>query len=512
VSLASFHSAVKAAAAKYAPQYGLSPAELEHALLVDANLEGGLGDTAAVGDGGDSEGRFQYNFKSGHGATLVNQGVSRAVAASDEFQANDWAPILASHLKDQHDMGRTGPQAIRDAIFNSERPAEMYPTGRVNGAISAANGLTGQSVAAVGDGAGYGSNGGGGGPGGAPVGNSFYDKLAPIYSTWKALDLKVAPYRGTDVKLVPGSDGNLYAEVPDIQAGQIKQANGSVAYNSKLVPIFANVAEYQQYLQLDKQVQDVQTAAGTNDSAAEAIQRAKFAYDSSKSNIDAENLATKYAAELKIRTDAAALATKNLASQTANQDTAMESFNGPRSGAFYAPSTAPMSPDAIYKKAVSQISDGLPDVPQLPYYPKGAGDPTANDPIPQLDADQAKTAAAIGSFDPRRAATIAAESGANSQPFDPRRVATQAQEPQTYTGLDTQNPVRAPRGAPVSPGGGGIFGAVRAAGARLSGGSSLISGSILQAQNSPNPVTPISTPQYGGGALTPEEIAGWRRR
>ncbi len=143
MGLATFQSAVKTAAAKVAPQYGLTPAELEYALLTDAHLEGGHGDTAGVGDGGYSVGRFQYNTAGGHGSSLINQGYTKSQIADDTFQANDWAPILAQTLANAKKSGLSGGDAIAKAIFDAERPAEMYPAARIQAALGASAGLTG---------------------------------------------------------------------------------------------------------------------------------------------------------------------------------------------------------------------------------------------------------------------------------------------------------------------------------------------------------------------------------
>ncbi len=184
MSLATFHQAVKTAAAKYAPTYGLSPAELEYALLADAHLEGGHGDTAAKGDGGYSVGRFQYNTAGGHGSTLLNQGHTLDEISTDEFQANDWAPILAQQLADVKSQGLTGGDAVAKAIFQAERPAQMYPPQRVAAALAAANTLTGSATKYTYSNpgppsTGTGSTGGGGG--GAPAGTSQSDKAIQLW-------------------------------------------------------------------------------------------------------------------------------------------------------------------------------------------------------------------------------------------------------------------------------------------------------------------------------------------
>jgi len=145
MSLATFRSEAKKAAQTYAAQYGLTPAELEYALVANADLEGGLGEEAGVGDGGASVSRYQFNTAGGHGSTLLNQGYTRDQIASDEFAVNHWAPILAQSIANAKKSGLSGNQAIVQGIFAAERPAQMYPQSRINAAFDNAAKLTGSS-------------------------------------------------------------------------------------------------------------------------------------------------------------------------------------------------------------------------------------------------------------------------------------------------------------------------------------------------------------------------------
>lgn len=145
MALIDFRRAVKEAAAEHAATYGLSPQELEFALLMTAALEGGLGEEAGINDspGEYSVGRFQFNTSGGHGSTLLNQGYTLAQISDDEFQAHHWAPLLAAQLADVKEEGLTGIEAVRQAAFRLERPRELYPMSRVTTSADAAQALMG---------------------------------------------------------------------------------------------------------------------------------------------------------------------------------------------------------------------------------------------------------------------------------------------------------------------------------------------------------------------------------
>lgn len=143
MSLATFRAEAKKAASIYAERFGLTPEELEYALIANASLEGGLGEEPGVGDGGASVGRYQFNTDGGHGSTLINQGYTRDQIAKDEFAVDHWAPILAGEIQKAKASGLKGGAAIQQAIFNAERPAAMYPSARVSAAFDAANQMTG---------------------------------------------------------------------------------------------------------------------------------------------------------------------------------------------------------------------------------------------------------------------------------------------------------------------------------------------------------------------------------
>ena len=138
-----FLLAVATASQKYASTYGLDSKELQLALIANAGLEGGLGDTPGVGDGGASHGRFQFNVNGGHGATLLNGGWTLEDFYNDQKVVDHWAPILAQSLQTMKSKGYSGGEAIRQAAFAVERPAEMYPAERFNASLAQASGLMG---------------------------------------------------------------------------------------------------------------------------------------------------------------------------------------------------------------------------------------------------------------------------------------------------------------------------------------------------------------------------------
>lgn len=140
MALKDFLAAIDAASAQVAPKYGLTADELRRAMLTVAALEGGLGERAGVGDGGNSHGRFQFNFAGGVGSTLEKQGMSREAIADDVFQANYWTPVIAQHLAAAKAKHGDTPEAVRQAIYAAERPAEIYDSGRFNQAFANAGG------------------------------------------------------------------------------------------------------------------------------------------------------------------------------------------------------------------------------------------------------------------------------------------------------------------------------------------------------------------------------------
>lgn len=156
MALNDFLSAVAVASKKYAPQYGLSPSELQMLLITTAGLEGGLGDQPGVGDGGASHGRFQFNTAGGHGSTLLNQGWTLDDFYDDNKVVDHWAPILAQSLATMKQQGYTGGEAMRQAAYAVERPAAIYPAERFNAVASQAAGLMGGAPVSSGGGSGGG--------------------------------------------------------------------------------------------------------------------------------------------------------------------------------------------------------------------------------------------------------------------------------------------------------------------------------------------------------------------
>lgn len=140
MALSEFLGASKAAAARLAPQYGLTADELYRALVVNAGLEGGLGETPGVGDGGKSHGRFQFNTAGGHGSTLLAQGWTVADFYNETKVVDHWAPYLAQSLAEAKGKYGDTPEAVRQAIFTVERPAAVYSAERFNGLWQQAGG------------------------------------------------------------------------------------------------------------------------------------------------------------------------------------------------------------------------------------------------------------------------------------------------------------------------------------------------------------------------------------
>lgn len=145
--LTDFVTNVQVFATTQAHNFGVSAQDLMTTMLTAAGLEGGLGAEAAVGDNGASVGRFQYNMAGGHGTTLLNQGYTPQQIAQDTFQVYDFGPAFANSLKAAQDAGLSGQEAIQQAIFNTERPAQMYPQARFQAAYGQAQGLLGSAPA-----------------------------------------------------------------------------------------------------------------------------------------------------------------------------------------------------------------------------------------------------------------------------------------------------------------------------------------------------------------------------
>jgi len=148
MALSEFYSAVKAASAKYAPQYGMTPAELEVALIALAASEGGLGEKPQVGDGGKSHGRYQFHTGGGHGSTLLNQGWTIDDFYNEAKVVDHWAPLLAQSIQSAKANGYSGTEAMRQGAFALERPAHIYNEDSWNANIAQAQEVAGATLPA----------------------------------------------------------------------------------------------------------------------------------------------------------------------------------------------------------------------------------------------------------------------------------------------------------------------------------------------------------------------------
>ena len=341
-----FLSAVQAAAAIHAPKYGLTPDELARAVITAAGLEGGLGEEAATGDNGKSVGRFQYYTNGGHGSTLLEQGYTIEQIADDVFQANDWTPVIASHLAAAK-KNYSGPEAVRQAIYAAERPAQIYGAERFNSVWQAAGG-TGTS-------------------GGAGMASSDWEtRYAAKYARWDALDRKVRAYGDENTFYKKGQ--GLFGKEP------VLNQYGQPTYKEVLLLTDAEWAEWDSLSSdLDDLEAEWETGGGSED-VNDAIARATFSYNTDPRNIDAENDAANYARELEARSQAVSLANNNIREQNQVQSEAEDSFNTAMTGSnrwgsvFRAPRTKLKSNSEMYTDAVIDVKNGMPNVRPKPYY------------------------------------------------------------------------------------------------------------------------------------------------
>lgn len=143
MSLAEFLSAVARVSPQIAPQYGLTPQELQIALITTAAVEGGLGERPGVGDNGQSFGRFQFFTGGGHGTTLLNRGWTIEDFYDETRVVEHWAPHMARAIANAKKQGFTGGEALRQGAFALQRPFAIYPAERWNTALRRATEIAG---------------------------------------------------------------------------------------------------------------------------------------------------------------------------------------------------------------------------------------------------------------------------------------------------------------------------------------------------------------------------------
>ena len=97
MALSDFLVAARRVANDVAAQYGLSADELYLLALTAAGLEGGLGETAGVGDNGHAFGRFQFNNLGGWGSTYEAQGLTPQEYGADGDQEERQERRPATH-------------------------------------------------------------------------------------------------------------------------------------------------------------------------------------------------------------------------------------------------------------------------------------------------------------------------------------------------------------------------------------------------------------------------------
>ena len=100
--------------------------------LLAARLEGGAGDEPGIGDGGLSHGWFQFYEGGGVGTELLNEGWTREDFYNEAKVVEYWLPRLSySYMNTKG----SGAERIRNAIFELERPAQMYSNANWNAAV-----------------------------------------------------------------------------------------------------------------------------------------------------------------------------------------------------------------------------------------------------------------------------------------------------------------------------------------------------------------------------------------
>lgn len=339
MALAQFLAAVRAAASSYAPDLGLDPQELEIALLTAAGLEGGLGENAAVGDNGASVGRFQFNTNGGHGATLINQGYTREQISDDQFQAMHWAPILGAELARVKKLGGSGAAAVKQAIYNVERPAEMYPDNRFQTSYAQAGGT-----------------GSGGILGGAGMPTS--DSAAKYWENRREYNKLNAQY-------------GIFFENPDLAArlGMKAEPAALQAAYQRLTEIGGELTDYEDALEASGGV--------TGDDVMRAYD---FYNKTDPLATEAENSANRYAREYQQRSLATQVASDELTNQLDTYKAAVDSQSIDRSttptpGAFLATPAKIESGANLFAKALENIKKGLPEVTDMPSPLRPAGGP-----------------------------------------------------------------------------------------------------------------------------------------
>lgn len=367
VALSDFLDAVSSSSQRYASQYGLTPEELQIALITTAGLEGGLGDTPGVGDGGQSHGRFQFYTGGGHGSTLLNQGWTIEDFYDDRKVVEHWAPLLAQSVANAKAQGYTGAEAIRQGAFALERPAAIYPVERFNSVLSQATGLAG--------GAPIPPSAGGDAPGtqgGGAFDLSQFDIPALPFSTadyygklarWNALDRALGQYE---------ADWEAYADA----LSEYESSSGFDLAGNPIAPPEEPVSpltpeEEAEYYSLSDALDQWE---GIYDQQGQDLDRLLTLLDHYSDTdprlIDAENAADRFNREYDIRQQARQMADTQYTEETERQKAAVES-----TAAFMRKETPSamvpykkLTPYAeFFNQARETVAAGMPEVPDKPY-------------------------------------------------------------------------------------------------------------------------------------------------
>ncbi len=168
---------------------GIPAAKIQLLLITNAGLEGGTGETTAVGTLGyqeESHGRYQFNTATkAYGWNLLKNGWTVEDFYDDAKVVENWAPYVLGFYQQELAAGNSGGDAMRQAIFKAEHPKEMYKESALNGALSNASSILGDQTPSATGSIGTETSPGAEGGGGGNV-ESFQEDVRRALEAWQA--------------------------------------------------------------------------------------------------------------------------------------------------------------------------------------------------------------------------------------------------------------------------------------------------------------------------------------
>lgn len=226
----------------------------------------------------------------------------------------------------------------------------------------------------------------------ALVSSDWEQRYAATYAEWAPLYDKYTIAVETGAIYVPGRGWvvgaaiNPATEQPDPATGQVVMSE----------------EEFNRFVTLDRQVKAMEDewefAYENEGSLDDAIRRATFEYETDPRVIDAQNAAKRWAREMEIRSEAASLANERLRTSREQQRTAIEQTNAARAAPAMgqlamAPRKTLPSADELFEEAIAKVREGLPEVPDMPYWDNRTLPPASG--LPSLPSVQVEAGSSV---------------------------------------------------------------------------------------------------------------------